>query len=168
MNNISSRGELDLSSVLRVPATPEQVEKYRLAPGDIIFNNTNSAELVGKTTLFTEEKGTFLYSNHLTRLRCVPEMLDSVYLASWLQLQWCRRVFEMICNRWIGQAAVQREKLLNLEIPLSPFSEQLRIAAKIQELIQEVDRARTACEKQLEAINALPQAILIKAFRGEL
>ncbi|MBT9170051.1 MAG: Type-1 restriction enzyme EcoKI specificity protein [Actinobacteria bacterium] len=167
MNNISSRGELDLSSVLRVPATPEQVEKYRLAPGDIIFNNTNSAELVGKTALFTEEKGTFLYSNHLTRLRPKFGILDPFCLASWLRLLWYRRVFEIICNRWIGQAAVQREKLLNLEIPLAPFPEQLRIAAKLRELMQEVERARTVCEKQLEAAKILPATYLRQVFESE-
>ncbi|HLG29375.1 MAG TPA: restriction endonuclease subunit S, partial [Candidatus Brocadiales bacterium] len=166
MNNISSRCQIDLSSTLRVPAKQDQVEKYQLVPGDVIFNNTNSVELVGKTALFNEEKGIFLYSNHLTRLRPVPETLDSTYLASWLKLQWYRRVFEMICNRWIGQAAVQREKLLNLEIPLPPFPEQKRIASKIQELTQEVERARTACEKQLEAARALPAAYLRQVFES--
>lgn len=167
MNNISSRCQIDLSSTLRVPAKQEQVEKYQLVPGDVIFNNTNSVELVGKTALFNEEKGIFLYSNHLTRLRPVPETLDSTYLASWLKLQWYRRVFEMICNRWIGQAAVQREKLLNLEIPLPPFPEQKRIASKIQELMQEVERTRMACEKQLEAARTLPAAYLRDVFESD-
>lgn len=128
MNNISSRGQVDLSSVLRVPATQGQVDKCRLVSGDIIFNNTNSVDLVGKAALFNEEKGLFLYSNHLTQLRTMPGYLDPVYFVSWLQLQWYRRVFEMICNRWIGQAAVQRDKLLNLKIPLAPLHEQKRIA----------------------------------------
>jgi len=167
MNNISSRGQVNLSSVLRVPATQGQVDKYRLVSGDIIFNNTNSVDLVGKAALFNEEKGLFLYSNHLTRLRTMPGDLDPVYFVSWLQLQWYRRVFEMICNRWIGQAAVQREKLLNLKIPLAPFHEQKRIAAKIQELMQDVERARTACEKQLEAAKVLPAAYLRQVFESE-
>lgn len=167
MNNISCSGHLDLSSVLRVPATQGQVEKYRLLPGDVIFNNTNSAELVGKTALFNEEFGIFLYSNHLTRLRPMPGSLDSFYLTSWLKLQWYRRVFEMTCNRWIGQAAVQREKLFNLEIPLPSLAEQRHIAAKVQELMQEVERARGACERQLEAAKALPSAYLREVFESE-
>lgn len=167
MNNITNRGLLDLSSVLRVPATKEQVEKYQLKPGDIIFNNTNSVDLVGKTALFNVENGIFLYSNHLTRLRTIADSLEPIFLASWLQLQWYNRVFEIICNRWIGQAAVQREKLLNLNVPLPPLHEQKRIAAKLQELMQEVERARTACEKQLEAAQALPPAYLRQVFDSE-
>ncbi|MFW0858877.1 MAG: restriction endonuclease subunit S [Dehalococcoidia bacterium] len=167
MNNISSNGQLNLSSLLRVPATQKQVEKYRLKPGDVIFNNTNSVELVGKTTLFSKENDLFLYSNHLTRLRPVSGVLDSVYLAAWLQLLWYQRVFELTCNRWIGQAAVQRGKLLQFEIPLPPLPEQKRIAAKLQGLMQEVQRARTACEKQLEAAKALPAAYLRQVFESE-
>jgi len=167
MNNISGNGQLNLSSVLRVPATKEQIERYRLIPRDVIFNNTNSAELVGKTTLFDEINGIFLYSNHLTRLRPVFKVLESSYLALWLQLQWYLRIFERICNRWIGQAAVQREKLLNLEIPLPCFSEQKRIAVKVKELMQEVERARTACEKQLDTVKALLSAYLREVFESE-
>jgi type I restriction enzyme S subunit len=167
MNNISSRCKIDLSTILRVPATQNQVNKYRLQSGDVIFNNTNSVELVGKTALFTEENGFFLYSNHLSRLRTITGVLNPIYFTLWLQLLWYRRVFEMICNRWIGQAAVQREKLLNLEIPLPPISEQKRIASKIQELQQEIDNARTSCEKQLEAVKALPSAYLREVFESE-
>jgi type I restriction enzyme S subunit len=167
MNNISTHGQIDLSSILRVPATQDQVEKYKVVPGDVIFNNTNSVELVGKTALFNEPKGTFLYSNHLTRLRSIPEVLEASFLASWLQLQWYQRVFEITCNRWIGQAAVQREKLLDFKIPLPPLPEQMRIATKIQELMQEVKRARTACEKQLEAAKSLSSAYLREVFESE-
>ena len=68
----------------------------------------------------------------------------------------------------VGQQRVPDSFLSSYIIPLPPIEEQKRIAAKLQELMQEVERARTAYEKQLEAINALPQAILRKAFRGEL
>jgi type I restriction enzyme S subunit len=168
MNNISTTGQLDLSAVLKVPATPEQVEKYRLIPGDVLFNNTNSVELVGKTVLFNEENGIFLYSNHLTRLRTKPEFLNPVYLTFWLQLQWYKRVFEMTCNRWIGQAAVQREKLLCFKIPIPPIPDQHRIASEIKEKMARVENLQSAICNQQFALDALPQAILKKAFRGEL
>ena len=167
-NNISNNGYLDLSSVLRIPATKKQIEKYQLLLGDVIFNNTNSVELVGKTTLFDKNDGVFLYSNHLTRLRPIPQILDSDFLTFWLQLQWYLRVFEKLCNRWIGQAAVQREKLLNLKAPFPPFQEQKLISNKLKEKIAEVNKLRVVSEEQLKTINTLPKAILKKAFNGEL
>jgi type I restriction enzyme S subunit len=167
MNNITTNGQLDLSSIIKVPASEEQIKKYKLNYGDVIFNNTNSAELVGKTALFEGRDQIFLYSNHLTRLRPSSDILDPVFLLKWLNLQWNQRVFEQICNRWIGQAAVQKEKLFDLDIPIPPLPEQLRIAAKIQELIQEIDRAKAACEKQLGAANSLQSAYLRSVFESE-
>lgn len=68
----------------------------------------------------------------------------------------------------VGQQRVPENFLSNYIIPLPPLEEQKRLAAKLQELMQEVERARIACEKQFEAISSLPEVILRKAFRGEL
>ncbi len=73
-----------------------------------------------------------------------------------------------ICNRWIGQSAVKADKLLNLNIPLSPLPEQQRIAGVLREQMAVVEKARTAAEKELNMINALPAALLRRAFSGEL
>ncbi len=62
-------------------------------------------------------------------------------------------------------SAINRDGLISLQVPLPPMEEQKRIAAKLQEFMQEVELAQTACEKQFEAINALPQVILRKAFK---
>ncbi len=168
MNNISAEGRLDLSSLIRVPATHNQIEKYLLVPGDIIFNNTNSVELVGKTAIFNDDKGSYVYSNHLTRLRPILSVLIPDYLALWLHLLWVRRVFELICNRWIGQAAVQRDKLLDLEMPLPPLPEQKRIVSEIKKRTAIVENLRSIVRNNKSSLDAILQAILKKAFRGEL
>lgn len=64
--------------------------------------------------------------------------------------------------------AIKRDDLELLEIPLPPLPEQKRIAAILKEQMAAVERAQAAASNQLNAINALPQAILRKAFRGEL
>ena len=77
-------------------------------------------------------------------------------------------MFAEICNRWIGQSAVQRDKLLALEIPLPPLPEQRRIAAILNEQMAAVEQAHKALEQQLDMINQLPGALLRQAFNGEL
>ena len=67
----------------------------------------------------------------------------------------------------VGQQRVPESFLSNYIIPLPPIEEQRRIATKIQELMQEVERARTACEKQLEAAKALHAAYLREVFESE-
>ncbi|MGC8758120.1 MAG: restriction endonuclease subunit S, partial [Caldisericaceae bacterium] len=69
-----------------------------------------------------------------------------------------------------GSAIPHLEKNIfyNLLIPLPPLSEQKRIAAYLKEKIDQAEKLRETLEKELETINALPQSILSKAFRGEI
>ena len=68
----------------------------------------------------------------------------------------------------VGQQRVPEEFLANYMIPLPLLLVQQRIATELKEKMAEVEKLRTFIEKQLEAINDLPQSILKKAFRGKL
>jgi type I restriction enzyme S subunit len=164
MNNVDKRGKMVWSEFIRVPAEVSVVNEFQLAPGDVLFNNTNSVELVGKSALFLGFNGPVVYSNHFTRLRANPQQLDPRYLAAWLLRQWQLKIFENLCNRWIGQSAVKNDKLFGLEIPLPPLEEQKRIAAILNEQMSALERARVAAEAQLEAAKALPTAYLRAVF----
>jgi type I restriction enzyme, S subunit len=168
MNNVDTRGHLVWDDFIRVPEADTNLAKYRLIQGDVVFNNTNSTELVGKSALFISHPEPVVYSNHFTRLRVVPEQLDPVYLVDWLVQQWQAHIFENLCNRWIGQSAVKNDKLLALEIPMPPLPEQQRIAAILSEQLAAVEHARTAAEEQIATIKTLPAALLRRAFNGEL
>ena len=164
MNNVDTRGGLSWQEFIRVPADSATVSEYRLEDGDIVFNNTNSVELVGKTALFRGYPEPVVYSNHFTRLRVFPDRADPGFVAAWLLSQWQARTFENICNRWIGQSAVKSDKLLALEMPLPPLEEQKRIAAILNEQMGAVERTRAAAQAQLEAAKALPAAYLRAVF----
>ncbi|MBM3946942.1 MAG: hypothetical protein FJ315_06035 [SAR202 cluster bacterium] len=166
MNNVTTRGQFDWTSFIRVPADTATREAYEIRPGDVLFNNTNSTVLVGKTAIFSGYGEPVVFSNHFTRLRTIPDQLIPGYLASWLQAQWQEGLFQQICNRWIGQSAVQREKLLHLTIPLPPLAEQRRIVAVLNEQMAAVERARAAAQARSEAAKALPAAYLRAVFNS--
>jgi type I restriction enzyme S subunit len=168
MNNVDTRGNMVWNGFIRVPAEESVVKEFQLVLGDMLFNNTNSVELVGKSALFLGFQEPVVYSNHFTRLRVKPEELEPRYLAGWLLHQWQLKVFENICNRWIGQSAVKNDKLLALEIPLPPLEEQKRIVAILNEQMASAQRTRKLIEEELDAINKLPAALLRRAFSGEL
>lgn len=166
MNNVDTAGRLVWESFVRVPADDATISEYALARHDVLFNNTNSTALVGKTALFVEHDEPVVYSNHFTRLRTDRERLDPAYLARWLNHEWRRGTFAEICNQWIGQSAVKPDKLLALEIPLPPLAEQERIAGLLTEQLGAVERARAAAAQRLAAAEALPAALLREVFDG--
>jgi len=167
MNNVTRRGELDWSNVLRVPSGMADLESFALRAGDVLFNNTNSTEMVGKTACFDTFKEPVVFSNHFTRLRADTTKLDPGFLALWLHKKFLDGLFAKICDRWIGQSAVQRSKLLGLEISLPPVAEQRRIAALAREQMAEVERARAAVQAQLDAAKKLPAALLRAIFTSQ-
>lgn len=166
MNNISPDGRIDLSLLWRIPVSDTDLEKYRLQNGDVLFNNTNSVELVGKTALFTIENGDYVFSNHLTRLRTRNDVLRPGWLAFYLHFLWRNRYFERVADRWIGQSAVRDDVLRSLMIPLPSADQQDALLARLEAQMAEVARLRAAAERQLEAVRALPGALLNEVFGG--
>jgi type I restriction enzyme S subunit len=163
MNNVSTDGAIDWSEIRRVPADSRKAEKYALAPGDVVFNNTNSPDLVGKTALFSGFKEPAVFSNHFLRVRVDREAANPGYVARWLNFQWKRRTFENLCTRWVNQASVRKDDLLDLPMSLPELSEQERIAA----CLEQADRLRRTRRFAVELTDAfLPAAFL--EFFGEL
>ena len=164
MNNVAANGDLAWQKVLRVPHDFTDMAKYYLNDGDILFNHTNSAELVGKSTVYRPSSEPVVFSNHFFRISPHEDVLDRAYLARWLFH--CQRsgLFTQICNRWVGQAAVPKKKLLGLSMPLPSLVEQHRIIERLEDQLATTERARTAALAQLTAIEAMPQALLRQIF----
>ena len=168
MNNLDTRGNFVWDDILRVPRAGNDIEQFLMVPGDVLFNNTNSTELVGKSALFEGYVEPIVYSNHFTRLRTVTEALLPDFLASWVNHQWQQGIFAAMCNKWIGQSAVNADKLLKINFPLPPLVEQQRIGTLLREQMAVVEKLRAAATEELQAIDALPAALLRRAFNGEI
>ncbi|WP_282693970.1 restriction endonuclease subunit S [Streptomyces sp. CC208A] len=163
MNNVTKHGELDLTKRRRVPRSAPGVEKSRLEPGDVLFNATNSPELVGKTLYFPELDEEVVYSNHFQRIRTKSELLDSYYLSKWLSYQFSLGVFAGLCKRWVNQATVSKESLLALKVPLPPVAVQRRIAA----VLDQVDSQRAKRREAIALVDDLAQSVFLDLFGGK-
>jgi type I restriction enzyme S subunit len=100
----------------------------------------------------------------LAGIRCEDNMA-----INWFIFWYLHSIEKQIASLGSGSTfgAITRDDLVNLQIPLPPLEEQKQIAIKLQELMQEVERARNACEKQLEAAKALTAAYLREVFESE-
>ena len=118
-------------------------EDKNLRRGDVLFNNTNSAELVGKTCLISDDIDGG-YSNHMTRLRVKRDKIASHYLALVLHERWRTGYFGELATRWVGQAGVNSKALAAVKIPLPPLATQQAIVAEI-----EAEQALVAADREL-------------------
>jgi restriction endonuclease S subunit len=130
--NITEKGQFTWDGLKQI-ATAEYAgkEDYALRSGDVLFNNTNSKELVGKTCLIEQDiNGGF--SNHMTRIRVKPDMCVPRFLALLLHNAWQKGVFLELANRWVGQAGINATALSQCLIPLPPLEVQKQIVAEIE------------------------------------
>jgi type I restriction enzyme S subunit len=162
-NNIGFDGKLDLSKLVHIPKEMVDFKRYSLKKGDVLFNNTNSKELVGRASM-VEENLNYGFSNHITRLRVNKRWLIPEWLVISINYFWLRGYFLKICKKWIGQAGVNIAMLRDISIPLPPLDEQRRIVARIEELLSRVEEARRLRRAAREEAERIMQAALHKVF----
>lgn len=164
--NVSIDGRIE-RTVLKYVDQDAGRPELRLRRGDVVFNNTNSPELVGKTALFEDDDAP-AFSNHMTRLRSNAERLDPSYLALRLHQAWREGWFAAHCNNHVSQASIGRDVLRVFEIELPPVVVQRSIAA----LFHKMDASRASSISHLSVANRtierFRQAVLAAACSGRL
>jgi len=160
MNNITTDGQLDLTKRRRVSRDMLNIERYAVRVGDVLFNATNSAGLVGKAAYFAGLDELAVFSNHFLRLRPAPALLDGRYLARWLNLQFLRGMFKSMARNWVNQATVNRDALLAMHLPLPSLAEQRRIA----DILDKADALRVKRRTSLSKLHTLTQSIFLDIF----
>jgi type I restriction enzyme S subunit len=162
--NINVKGEIDLSVVKYV-----QQESYdRLLKGDVLFNNTNSPELLGKTAC-VKENSNWAYSNHMTRIRVNSNLVNSCWIAYSLHRLFLLGFFQMNCVHHVNQASVGSTFLTDkISIPFPPLAEQQRIVSRIDEVFTRLDAGGKSLETVMSQLKRYRQSVLKSAFEGKL
>ncbi len=158
-NNISPQGTVDLTDLINVIVSPTELEKYAVQKGDVIFNNTNSVEWVGKTTCFNGE-GDYVLSNHMTRIRVNTTVLDPDFLARYLHYLWQIGSSGSRAKQWVNQAAIDQTMLAQFEVPLPPLAEQRSIVS----ILRQADRLRQLRRETEEKAQQLLPALFYEMF----
>jgi type I restriction enzyme S subunit len=159
MNNVTRSGRIDLSSVEMIP-DDRNIDRYRIEENDVLFCNTNSEDLVGKSILANSQIIGFTFSNHFTRLRPKNNLVTPKFLHAWLKYHFDIGLFERRCTKWIGQAAIQTENLLGLYIVLPPLNEQIIANEKIKKIEQAIEFS----EIKLERSRMLQKSLINQIF----
>ena len=166
MGNIQE-GKLDFDKLKYLLKVHDEFPELLLARGDLLFNRTNSAELVGKTAVFKDTPNPCSFASYLIRVRfgggCVSDFV-SYYINSVFGRSWIADVV----SQQVGQANVNGTKLQALAMPLSPLAEQTRIVAEVARRLSVVEELEAVVSANLQRATRLRQSILQKAFTGKL
>ena len=161
--NVSRNGTLDFSETKHV----EDTSTRRLQHGDVLFNNTNSAALVGKTA-YVNSDVELAFSNHMTRVRTDISRLDAKFLATQLHALWMNGYFEEICSNHVNQASVSAKRLKDVEINLPSVVEQKEIIEILEEYLSRLDASLAVVDVIEKNASAFRRSLLHAAFSGNL
>lgn len=165
MGNVQN-GELDWTNLKYLPSDHDEFPDLLVSTGDVLFNRTNSFELVGKSAVFRGNPAPVSFASYLIRLRCsgiAPDLLVR-YLNSPIGRAWIGRV----ASQQVGQANVNGTKLKSLGIPLPPVGEQAEMNRLLTLAFARADRLESEAVRARTLLDRLESSILAKAFRGEL
>ena len=115
---------------------PKEIERYPLEYNDLLFNRTNSKELVGKVAIYKNEIPA-IYAGYLVRLH--PILIDSDYLNYVMQSQYYWIYCQNVRSDAIGQSNINAEKLKRFVFPLPPLQEQRRIVDVISRIMTKIE-----------------------------
>jgi type I restriction enzyme S subunit len=166
MGNIED-GSLQLKDLKYLPSTHSEFPDLLLQPGDLLFNRTNSAELVGKSAVYEGNPTPCSYASYLIAVRCVPG-LEPKYLCFFLNSSHGRRWIAAVVSQQVGQANVNGTKLLSLVFPLPPPHEQGQIITEVEQRLSNLAAAELQIGRDLLRSARLRQSILKRAFEGKL
>lgn len=167
MNNIDMIGNLQLSNLVFVDVSDDEIEKYSLKFGDILINTRNSYELVGKTGTVRSLTGNVVFNNNIMRLR-VKEGFDNFFIGYQLISPFIRKQMEKHKKATTSVCALYQRDLFPLILKIPHLSEQRAIVAKIEELFSSLDSGIADLKKAQDKLKIYRQAVLKKAFEGGL
>jgi type I restriction enzyme, S subunit len=158
--NIDKNGYLKLDKNIYIPFNA----KYsKVEMGDVVFNNTNSQELVGKT-LFIENNIDAYYSNHMTRIK-INDELNPNYLWIILNFYQQKRIFFNLCTNWNNQSGIGLELLKNLKVPIAPKNIQNELVSIIKQAYKQKEQKEQGAQDKLNSIDDyLLNELGIKSF----
>jgi type I restriction enzyme S subunit len=162
--NVAEDGRVSLREIKTIPYRAG-MEEYALQPGDVLYNNTNSEELVGKCAYWSGRDGLSVLSNHMTIMRvCDSQEIDPRFLALHLYWFWLTGRARLICRRHVNQASIGLERMRQVVIQCPASVEQRAIAA----LLAKLQAAVEVQERIVAMLKELKAATMAKLFREGL
>ena len=158
MNNITYDGELDLSDTKRIDVPDNELEKCTVRRGDVLFNRTNSKELVGKTCVYNRDEMMVL-AGFVIRVRVNDEVLPE-FLSAFLNTDFSKKMLLGMCKTAIGQANINAQELQNICLYVPPIDLQQQFV----DFKKQLDKSKAAVQKALDETQLLFDSLMQEYF----
>jgi len=145
MNNITYQGNMDFSDLKYIDLNEKEKTKYLVHKGELLFNRTNSKELVGKTAVFKEDKP-MAFAGYLIKL--VPnKRANSEFISAYLNSSYGKKLLKKMAKNIIGMANINAQELSSIKIYIPPITLQNQFADIVAKIEDQKDLVKKAIDE---------------------
>ena len=155
-------GQMVANDMKYIDLTNDDYETYKVNKGDILFNRTNSAELVGKLGIF-ELDGDYVFASYLIRLVAKKDVILPKYLNYYLNSKEGQRRILAFATAGVSQTNINASNLQKILVPVPPIPEQEQIIFRLMQ----IDRSRKAVVDHIQPSYKLNKRILSEILGDE-
>ncbi len=162
MGNIGPTGRISTDDLKYVTLEDTDISRYTLQKGDILFNRTNSVELVGKTAVFDLDE-TYAFAGYLVRARARSDVSPK-YISGYLNSMHGKKILRGMAKSIVGMANINAREMQSIPMLIPSEAEQMRY----QRRVEAIDHGIGEQGKSLVEIDALFASLQHRAFTGQL
>ena len=158
MNNITSDGHLDLNDLKYIDIPDDEIEKCVVRKGDILFNRTNSIELVGKTAMYDLLED-MVIAGYIIRLRLNDRLLPEVF-SQYMNLKALKDILRSMAKGAVNQANINAQELQSIRV----YIPDMELQKQFVKMKAQVAKSKVAIQKSLEETQLLFDSLMQKYF----
>ena len=155
MNNITYSGELDLSDVKQIDVPDNELPKCTVRRGDVLFNRTNSKELVGKTCVYNRDE-LMVLAGFVVRVRVDNKLAMPEFLSIFMNMDFTKRKLFGMCKAASGQANINAQELQDMGIYIPP----IEIQGNFLKFKNHTDKLKFEVKKSLDETQLLFDSLM--------
>lgn len=158
MNNLTVDGGLDLSDLKYIDIPDNEIEKCVVRKGDILFNRTNSIDLIGKTAVFNLLDD-MVIAGYIIRIRLNDQILPDVF-SQYMNLETMKKILRGMAKGAVNQANINAQELQSIKV----YIPDMELQRQYVEFKEEIDKSRSRIQKSLEASQELFDSLMQEYF----
>lgn len=158
MNNLTVDGGLDLNDLKYIDILDNEIEKCVVRKGDILFNRTNSIDLIGKTAVFNLLDD-MVIAGYIIRIRLNNQILPDVF-SQYMNLEVMKKVLRGMAKGAVNQANINAQELQSIKV----YIPNMELQKQYVEFKEEIDKSRSRIQKSLEASQELFESLMQEYF----
>lgn len=136
MNNLTSDGHLDLKDLKYIDISDDEIEKCVVRKGDVLFNRTNSIELVGKTAVFDLPED-MVIARYIIRVRLNEKLLPEIF-SQYMNLEAIKSILRGMAKGAVNQANINAQELQSIKV----YIPSMELQNQFVEMKEQVDKSK--------------------------